>query len=63
MALGRANSRMKDFCDIWLLSGAYELAGDGFARAIAATFARCETRVPTELPFGLTPAFAEDCAK
>jgi predicted nucleotidyltransferase component of viral defense system len=39
MALGRANSRMKDLYDIWLLSRAYDFNGDALARAIAATFA------------------------
>ena len=46
VALGRANSRMKDLYDIWLLSRAYQFAGDDLARAIAATFARRKTRVP-----------------
>jgi predicted nucleotidyltransferase component of viral defense system len=61
--LGRANSRMKDFYDIWLLSRTHEFKGDGLARAIAATFARRKTEVPSELPDALTRAFAEDPAK
>ena len=44
--LGRANSRMKDFYDIWMLSRAYEFKDDALARAIAATFARRKTRYP-----------------
>jgi predicted nucleotidyltransferase component of viral defense system len=52
--LGRANSRMKDFYDIWLLSRSYEFTGDGLARAIAATFVRRKTPIPTELPDALT---------
>jgi predicted nucleotidyltransferase component of viral defense system len=63
VALGRANSRMKDIYDIWLLSRSYQFEGDGLARAIAATFARRKTPVPIEPPFALTPAFAEDPAK
>jgi Nucleotidyl transferase AbiEii toxin, Type IV TA system len=63
MALGRANSRMKDLYDIWLLSRAYDFNGDALARAIAATFARRKTPVPTDSPFALTRAFAEDRAK
>ena len=60
VALGRANSRMKDLYDIWLLSRAYEFTGDGLVRAIAATFARRKTPVPAEPPFALTSAFAGD---
>lgn len=61
--LGRANSRMKDFYDIWVLSRASEFNDDRLARAIAATFARRNTEIPSELPDGLTPAFAADAAK
>ncbi|WP_158816048.1 nucleotidyl transferase AbiEii/AbiGii toxin family protein [Methylocapsa sp. S129] len=61
--LGRANSRMKDFYDIWALSRAYEFRGDNLARAIAATFARRKTDIPSTLPDALTQSFAEDPAK
>jgi hypothetical protein len=54
---------MKDLYDIWVLSRAYEFDGDGLARAIAATFVRRKTPIPTELPDALTRAFAEDSAK
>ncbi|POF33914.1 nucleotidyl transferase AbiEii/AbiGii toxin family protein [Roseibium marinum] len=60
VALGRANSRMKDFYDIWILSRSFSFADDRLAQAIAATFARRETAIPTELPDALTPAFAAD---
>ena len=63
VVLGRANSRMKDFYDIWLLSRAYEFEGDGLARAIAATFARRKTAIPADPPHGLTRPFADDPAK
>jgi len=63
VALGRANSRMKDVYDIWLLSRAYEFTGDGLARAIAATFARRKTPVAVDPPYALTRAFADDRAK
>jgi hypothetical protein len=61
--LGRANSRMKDLYDIWVLSRASDFKGDSLARAIAATFARRKTEIPAELPDALPPAFAEDQAK
>jgi Nucleotidyl transferase AbiEii toxin, Type IV TA system len=61
--LGRANSRMKDLYDIWVLSRCYEIAGDRLARAIAATFGRRKKPVPIDLPDALTQAFSEDAAK
>jgi predicted nucleotidyltransferase component of viral defense system len=61
--LGRANSRMKDLYDIWVLSRTFEFKGDSLPRAIAATFARRKTEIPIERPDALTRAFAEDPAK
>nr|WP_210278932.1 MULTISPECIES: nucleotidyl transferase AbiEii/AbiGii toxin family protein [unclassified Rhizobium] len=58
--LGRANSRMKDFYDIWILSRSFDFTDDRLARAIAATFERRETPIPTELPDALTDVFAKD---
>lgn len=63
VALGRANSRMKDFYDIWVLSRNFEFKDDKLARAIAATFARRKTEIPAEAPDALTTAFAEDASK
>jgi predicted nucleotidyltransferase component of viral defense system len=63
VALGRANSRMKDLYDIWVLSRTHEFKGDNLARAIAATFARRKTEIPSEPPDALTSSFAEDLAK
>ncbi len=60
VALGRANSRMKDFYDIWILSRSFTFDDDRLAQAIAATFARRKTAIPTDLPDALTPAFAAD---
>lgn len=54
--LGRVNSRMKDFYDIWILSRSFDFDYDRLARAIAATFERRETAIPE----GLTDAFAKD---
>jgi hypothetical protein len=63
VALGRANSRMKDFYDIWILTKTFDFAPDRLARAIAATFARRQTALPTDRPDALTPHFAEDPLK
>jgi predicted nucleotidyltransferase component of viral defense system len=58
--LGRANSRMKDFYDIWIISRSFDFSDDRLARAIAATFERRETPIPKDLPDALTEAFARD---
>lgn len=63
VALGRANSRMKDFYDIWILSRSFTFGDDRLPRAIVATFARRGTAIPQDLPDALTPAFAEDAQK
>jgi len=63
VALGRANTRLKDFYDIWVLARGYEFADDRLARAIAATFRRRDTAIPTEPPEALTAAFAGDPLK
>lgn len=63
VALGRANSRMKDFYDIWLLATSFAFEGDRLARAIKATFERRETIIPEQLPDALTYDFGEDPAK
>lgn len=60
VALGRANSRMKDFYDIWILSRSFDFDNDKLAQAIAATFVRRKTAIPTEPPDALSPAFARD---
>ena len=60
VALGLANSRMKDLYDIWLLSQSSTFDDDRLARAIAATFSRRGAEIPTDLPDALTPAFATD---
>ncbi len=63
VALGRANSRMKDFYDIWILSRTFAFEDDRLPRSIAATFARRGTEIPTELPDALSRAFATDEGK
>lgn len=63
VVLGRANTRLKDFYDIWVLARSYDFADDRLARAIAATFRRRDTAIPLEPPEALTTAFAEDPLK
>ncbi|MCK9214887.1 MAG: nucleotidyl transferase AbiEii/AbiGii toxin family protein [Rhodoferax sp.] len=61
--LGQANSRMKDFYDLAVIGSRTELDGATLAVAIAATFARRNTALPTERPLALTHQFSEDPAK
>ena len=63
VVLGRANSRMKDYYDVWMLTSTFEIDPERLRRAIAATFARRNTVVPAVVPDGLTDAFAADPAK
>lgn len=61
--LGQANSRMKDFFDLAVIAQRTELDGATLAAAIAATFGRRQTALPTERPLALTRQFSEDAAK
>jgi len=62
-SLGIANSRMKDFFDLWALTQHSELDPTILGRAIRATFARRGTALPTSTPVGLSDEFAADQAK
>jgi predicted nucleotidyltransferase component of viral defense system len=63
VVLGRANSRMKDFYDVWFLAQTFKFEDDRLARAIAATFKRRQTQVPTAVPDALTEEFTRDNQK
>jgi hypothetical protein len=58
--LGLANSRMKDFFDLWSLLADLELDGATIVKAVGATFGRRGTAIPAEPPIGLTAEFASD---
>ena len=60
---GIANSRMKDFYDIWVLATTYQFEANVLKNAIKATFKRRETQPPIESPLALTAEFAEDPTK
>jgi predicted nucleotidyltransferase component of viral defense system len=55
--LGMANSRMKDFYDLWVLAQRFEFESANLAAAIHATFATRETVLPTSLPLALQTDF------
>jgi hypothetical protein len=61
--LGIANSRMKDFYDLWVLAGNHEFDGPLLAQAIGATFKRRGTALPEKPPLALTDEFSGDRAK
>jgi predicted nucleotidyltransferase component of viral defense system len=61
--LGLANTRLKDFYDIWVLARTYEFKDDRLARAVRATFDRRKTPIPTERPDALNETFANDPTK
>jgi predicted nucleotidyltransferase component of viral defense system len=63
VALGIANSRMKDFFDLWHLAQHFDFDGPTLCNAIQATFHRRRTNLPAKPPLALTPEFGEDAAK
>lgn len=60
---GIASSRMRDYYDLWYLSRRFAFEGPALTDAIAATFERRSTPLPSALPQGLTAAFGEDARK
>jgi len=63
VVLGRANSRMKDYYDIWMLMNAFKFEPERIRLAIAATFARRNTEIPVSVPDGLSDGFSADAGK
>lgn len=61
--LGMANTRMKDYFDLWVLLGENTLDQAELRRAIEATFNRRKMPTPTSLPAGLSDAFSADAVK
>ena len=61
--LGMANSRMKDFYDVWLLSRLFEFDGSILFEAVSNTFERRSTSYPDGLPVAFTEEFSNDNQK
>lgn len=55
---GDLNSRMKDYYDIWLISGAFEFEGQSLRKAIETTFKNRDASLPIERPESLSVEFA-----
>lgn len=62
-SLGIANSRMKDYFDLWILACHSSFDGKTLQRAICNTFDRRKTTLQASAPFGLTEGFANDQQK
>lgn len=62
-SLGIANSRMKDYFDLWILARHADFDGDILRRAVQATFDRRKTKLTGTAPLGLTDTFALDAQK
>ncbi len=60
VSLGMANSRMKDYFDLWVLLRNADLDQQTLEQAVQATFKRRETAMPQATPVGLTDQFAQD---
>jgi predicted nucleotidyltransferase component of viral defense system len=58
VVLGEANSRMRDFFDIFALAERLPFEGRRLAEAVRATFERRRTTIPEVTPLALRPAFA-----
>lgn len=63
VVLGIANSRMKDFFDIWMLARSHRFDLAQLSRSVRSTFERRRTPLPANAPLALTPDFLQDHAK
>jgi predicted nucleotidyltransferase component of viral defense system len=61
--LGIADSRMKDFYDIWLMSRLFEFHFGTLCKAIKDTFKRRKTNIPDNVPTALSEEFWGDTQK
>lgn len=63
VSLGMANSRMKDYYDLYMILNQFDLHPDVLAAAMAATFSRRRTDIPIQVPIGLSDEFSKDSEK
>lgn len=62
VVLGVANTRLKDFYDLWLIAQTFELRRSTLTAAVRRTFLHRRTELPLAVPAGLTDAFAAERA-
>jgi len=60
---GMANSRMKDYYDLYILARFLEFKGHLLVQAISVTFERRKTPLSGEIPLGLSKAFVKESTK
>jgi len=60
---GIANSRMKDYYDLFIISKQFHFEGQTLVKAIKNTFNRRRTRIPDDVPSALDEEFANDRVK
>jgi len=63
ISLGIANSRMKDYFDLWVILRDAELDREILMQAVEATLNRRGTRKPSGVPIGLSDRFSSDRQK
>lgn len=63
VVLGIANSRMKDFYDLYILARDFNFDGNTLVQAVKATFKRRKTPIPLKPPLALTDEFGRDDMK
>lgn len=63
ISLGMANTRLKDYFDLWVILNKTEIDSFVLQQAVEATLRRRDTDVPQTLPMGLSDAFALDAGK
>ncbi len=63
VVLGMANSRMKDYFDIWMLSRNFTIEADVLREAIRQTFGKRRTELPKNAPIALSEEFFSNESK
>jgi hypothetical protein len=58
VVLGVADSRRRDFCDVWMMSRELQCDGPTLARALQATFQHRRSGLPRTAPTAFTEEFA-----
>jgi predicted nucleotidyltransferase component of viral defense system len=58
VTLGIANTRLKDFYDLWLIAQTFKFGRSTLSDAVQRTFERRGTALPADIPVGLTDEFA-----
>ena len=63
VVLGMANSRLKDYFDIWMLSQSFTIEADVLLEAIRQTFRKRHTKFPQQEPVALSQDFSGNESK